>query len=48
MMWAAVVGREDRRRLHDAEERLVGPTAVHTRTWCALGLKFAQRSLGVR
>ena len=48
MMWAAVVGREERRRFNDAEERWGVAHAVPTRTWCALGLTFAQGAFGVR
>ena len=46
MMWAAVVGREEMRRLHDAEERWGGAPDVPMRTLCALGLTFMQRALG--
>ena len=48
MMWAAVVGREERKRLHFVEERWVGAPAVPTRTWCALELTCVQGELGVR
>ena len=48
MMWPAVVGREERRILHDAEEQWGGPPAVLTRTWSALGLMFAHGAFRVK
>ena len=48
MMCAAVVGREERRILHNADDWWGWAPTVPTRTWCALGLTFAQGPLAVR